>query len=647
MKYFIRFINIYFLLVFSFNTLSAQEKLYTGSARAKRFYYEAVKQFDKLESAETLKLLKKALKADKNFIEAWFMMAQVYKEAGQIETAMDCFKKGLSINADYYPDGYFILAQIEFSKGLYYEAFVNAGTFKNYNDFRRFSENTVQRFIERCEFAISLTDNPVPFEPVNLGDSINSSKNEYWPSLSLDENKLVFTVLDPVDPSKPIDFGNRQEDFYVSIKNSEGQWTKRKNIGPPVNTMDNEGAQSISADGRYLFFTACNRADGFGMCDIYISENINGKWSVPSNIGSPVNSQYSEKHPSISPDGRTLYFASDRPGGKGGLDIYVSKKMANGNWSYPENLGDNINTQGDEQSPFIHPDGKTLYFSSEGHMNLGRGDIFMSKLKDNGEWSHPLNLGYPINTCNNELGLIVNSAGDLAYYASDRLSGNDLDIYQFVLHPEARPDPVSYIKGRIFDSLTYKGLESKFQLIDLSSGGIVIESISEPETGDFLLPLPTGKNYALNVSRSDYLFYSDHFAFEGIYERTKPFLKDIALQGIHPGNKIVLNNIFFEFDKYDLKKESEIELKKILDFLNVNPDIKVRINGHTDNIGSEAYNKTLSEKRSESVVNWLINNGIDETRLSLKGYGPSLPLESNDTEEGRAKNRRTELQIIE
>jgi len=458
---------------------------------------------------------------------------------------------------------------------------------------------------------------------------------------------LIFTVLDPIDPGKPIGFGNRQEDFYVSTRNENGSWGKRRNLGPPVNTMDNEGAQSLSADGRFMFFTACNRPDGKGMCDIYFSKHSGGKWSRPVNSGSAVNTTFSEKHPSVSADGRILYFASDRPGGKGGMDIYVSRKYETGEWSIPVNLGDSINTAGNEQSPFIHPDGKTLYFSSEGHMNLGQGDIFMSVIKNDSSWSTPVNLGYPINTHNNELGLIVNSSGDIAYYASDRHFGNDLDIYKFVLHPEVRPDPVSYMKGRVFDSLTYKGLESNFQLIDLASGELIIKSMSCLEEGNFLVPLPSGKNYALNVSKNGYLFYSDHFSFEGIYERSNPYLKDIPLQPVRPGNKVVLNNIFFEFDKSDLKPESEIELHKILEFLQHNSLLKVQINGHTDNIGTEEYNAALSERRALAVVNWLLNHGIEKSRLQYKGYGLSLPVASNETDEGRALNRRTELQIIE
>ncbi len=643
----IRLLAVFYLVCISFNLVYSQQDLYTKSKKAQKYYQEALTRFDNRQDDAALECLKKAIRADRNFIEAWFMMAQIYKDSQKTDLAIETFRRGLAINPGYYPEGYYLLARIEYANGLYKDAMENAVRFSTYGNFQRISQSDSESFIKKCRFAVDLTENPVPFEPVNLGDSVNSLKNEYWPSLSIDENQLIFTVLDPIDQNKPVAFGNRQEDFYVSTRNEDGTWGKRRNLGLPVNTMDNEGAQSLSADGRFMFFTACNRPDGKGMCDIYFSKHSGGKWSRPVNLGSPVNTPYSEKHPSVSADGRILYFASDRPGGKGGLDIYVSYRSETGVWSTPVNLGDSINTTGNEQSPFIHPDGKTLYFSSEGHMNLGQGDIFMSVMKDDGSWSIPVNLGYPINTHNNELGLIVNSAGDLAYYASDRHSGDDLDIYKFKLIPAVRPDPVSYMKGRVFDSLTYIGLESVFQLVDLSSGELVIESVSDPVEGSFLVPLPWGRNYALNVSKTGYLFYSDHFAFEGIYERSSPYLKDIPLQPVRPGYKIVLNNIFFEFDKSDLKPESEVELNKILTFLCQNPATKVQFNGHTDNIGTEEYNASLSERRALAVVNWLLDKGVDNSRLKYKGYGFFMPVASNETEEGRALNRRTELQIIE
>jgi outer membrane protein OmpA-like peptidoglycan-associated protein/Tol biopolymer transport system component len=636
---------ILFLLLFSLKVIP-QGNYHTTSKSAAKNFEKALKCFDNREDEKALKYLKKAVKSDAEFIEAYMMMSQIYKDRNEFTEAISSYEKALKINPKFNPPGYLVLADVEMSQGLYSDALTHAERFLELGDFKKVSRSDAERFTENCRFALDKFNHPVPFVPVNLGDSVNSDKNEYWPSLSLDESKLIITVLDPADPSQTAQKTSVQEDFYESFRKPDGTWAKRKNVGPPLNTNDNEGAQTISADGRFLFFTGCNRPDGQGKCDIYFSENINGTWSVPVNIGYPVNTAYSEKHPSISADGRRLFFASDRPGGLGGLDIWVSQKQSNGFWSLPVNLGENINTPGNEQSPFIHPDNQSLYFSSEGHLNMGKGDIFISRLDSNNSWLPAVNLGYPINTWNNEVGLIVNAAGDKAYYASDRQKDRGLDIYEFPLYPEARPIPVSYMKGRVYDALTWKGIEATFQLFDLQSGELVMESSSAPEEGDFLVSLPAGRNYALNVSKPGYLFYSDHFSMAGIHKLTDPLLKDVPLSPIRQGETVVLKNVFFAFDSFEVQPESQAELNKIIDFLNVNPSVQIEISGHTDNIGNIQYNQALSEKRARAVVDYLSGKGIQINRLSYKGYGSSVPKTENDTEEGRSINRRTELRIV-
>ncbi len=625
--------------------VQAMAQYHSTSKRAVKYFKEALEQYNHREEQEALQNLHKAVRADARFVEAWMLMAQINKDRGQYDDAVADFEKALNIDPAFYPEGFMVLAQVEYSIGKYKQALVNVDRFLDLEEFGKISRSEAEHFITECNFAIHAVENPVPFDPVNLGDSVNSAKNEYWPSLSVDESTLVFTVLDPKDSSKPIGFGNMQEDFYYSVRRAGDGWSKRKNFGKPLNSPDNEGAQSLSPDGRFLYFTACNRPDGQGMCDLYMSEFKEGKWSVPFNLGRTLNTSYSEKQPSISADGKTLFFASDRPGGKGGLDIWYSKKSITGGWLPPVNAGDSINTTGNEQSPFIHPDGKTLYFSSEGHLNMGKGDIFISRLRDDGSWSEAQNLGYPINTFHDEIGLIVNSAGDRAYFSSDRLKGRGMDIYAFDLYPAARPEMVSYMKGRVYDADTYKGLAARFQLIDLASGKVTIESRSNAGEGDFLVPLPTGHNFALNVSHPGYMFYSEHFAFNGRYEKTSPYLKDVPLKPLKSGQKIILKNVFFEFDSDSLQNESVIELNKVVEFLDANPEIKVEISGHTDSIGSATYNQDLSERRAGSVVKYLQSQGISHDRLTFKGYGATQPIAPNDTEEGRALNRRTELKI--
>jgi outer membrane protein OmpA-like peptidoglycan-associated protein/Tol biopolymer transport system component len=637
---------IVFTILFLFHLQSFSQGNYNSTSKsAIESFEKARKYFDNRDDENAIKLLKKAIKTDAEFIEAYMMIAQIYKDRKEFTEAISYFEKGLEIRPKFNPPGFLVLADVEMGQGMYAGALAHAQRFLELGDFKKVSKSDALKFIENCRFALDKFNSPVPFQPVNLGDSVNSIYNEYWPSLSLDESKLIITVLDPADPSQTAQKTQFQEDFYESFRNADGTWSKRKNVGPPLNTNDNEGAQTISADGRFLFFTACNRFEGEGKCDIYFSENVNGKWSVPANLGYPVNSAYSEKHPSVSPDGRKLFFASDRPGTLGGLDIWMSKKESNGSWSFPENLGENINTTGNEQSPFIHPDNQSLYFCSEGHQNMGKGDIFISRLDSNNSWMPAINLGYPINTWNNELGLIVNAAGEKAYYASDRLANRGLDIYEFPLYIEARPVPVSYMKGRVHNAQTWKGIEAIFQLIDLETGNLVTES-SSSEEGDFLISLPSGRNYALNVSKPGFLFYSENFSLAETHSRTDPFLKDVPLSQIKTGEKVILKNVFYGFDSYEVKPESQSEINKIIEFLNLNPRVQIEISGHTDNIGNSQYNQTLSEKRAKAVVDYIISKGIASNQLSFKGYGSSVPIGTNDTEEGRSINRRTELRIV-
>jgi Tol biopolymer transport system component len=497
---------------------------------------------------------------------------------------------------------------------------------------------------KKCRFALDAIENPVPFSPENLGDSVNSEYNEYWPSLSVDETMLMFTVMLPRDPERGMSISNLHEDFYFSIRTGE-RWGGRLNAGAPLNTLDNEGAHSMTADGRMLFFTACNRPGGKGQCDIYVSRRVGGNWSIPVNLGSPVNSRYSEKHPTISADGQRLLFSSDRPGGKGSYDIWISHWNGEG-WSPPENLGDSVNTAGLEQSPFIHPDQKTLYFSSTGWPGMGQGDLFLTRTTQDHGWSEPKNLGYPINTHNDEIGLTVNARGDRAYFASDRISGRGTDIYTFELPAALRPVVVSYLTGRVYDARTMKGVEAVIQLIDLDSEEAVMEILSVAGEGDFLVSLPTDRDYALNVSADGYLFHSDHFTFTGEYSRTEPYRRDIPLDRIQVGSSIVLNNIFYETDSYELLPESVVELKKVQGFLQKNPSIIVEISGHTDNTGTPDHNQVLSERRADTVVEFLINMGVRPEALSHAGYGEGQPVADNSTESGRAQNRRTELKII-
>lgn len=616
----------------------------SSSKKAVKRFKQARACYELLDNACVEEMLLKAIKADAEFIEAYQMLSQLYYDQGRVEEAISYYARTLEIDPEGNPEGYRLLAGLKLTSGDYQGARVLAENYLAFPPQRVKNREAVELILEKCDFAMEAIKNPVPFQPENLGPEVNSEYSEYWPALTVDEQMLMFTVMLPGEVLTGGDPLSLQEDFFYSI-HKDGVWEARQNAGAPLNSSDNEGAQSMTADGRTLWFTACNRRSGMGMCDLYYSTLENGRWSSPKNAGSPLNSRHSEKHPAISADGRFLYFTSNRPGGSGSYDIWRSERIGE-TWSDPVNLGDSVNTSGLEQSPFIHPDQKSLYFSSTGWPGMGQGDLFLTRLKGASGWSRPENLGYPINTYHDDIGLTLNASGDVAYFASSRGEGTDTDIFSFEMPRELRPVPVSYMKGRVYDSRTMKGLKAVIQLIDLETEEAVMELESYPGEGDYLISLPMDRDYALNVSADAYLFYSDHFTFSGVYSQTKALRRDVPMEQIKVGSMVVLNNIFYASDSYQLKPESRVELNRIYQFLLLNASIGVEISGHTDNTGSPEHNQDLSERRALSVVEYLAGKGIETTRLKAAGYGEMQPLEDNVTEEGRARNRRTELKII-
>jgi flagellar motor protein MotB len=638
-----KMVFIYCLVLCS--AIAGAQELSTKSNRAARFFNAGTREFELLNHMEAIRLFRQAISADKDFFEAYLLTGDVYFELKEYRRAVEYFEAAVSINADLFPMVFFNMGNAWMALGEYEKAekaYLRLSGHQGVSE--RYRLIGLQK-VQSCRFAIEAIKNPVPFDPVDLGPAINSGDDEYWPTITADEQVLIFTRQVKLNPEGRRRPGNLREDFYISYSN-DGRWTDAVNIGPPLNSELNEGAPSLTADGRLIFFTACNRSDGLGSCDIYSAERNGNRWGDPVNLGAPVNTGAWEAQPSVSPDGRTLYFSSNRRGGKGRMDLWYTRKDKDGNWGVPVNLGEVINTEGNEMSPFMHVDNRTLYFSSDGHPGMGGYDLFVTRRDEQGNWSDPENLGYPLNTHYDEIGLIVNARGDKGYFASDRMSGEVRDIYSFILHPDVRPNIVSYMKGTVYDADSRRRLRASFELIDLASGETVIRSFSDPGTGEFLVPITTGRDYALNVSSSGYLFHSEHFSFSVFAHQTDPYLKDVPLSRIREGEKTIMRNIFFGFDSYELKPESLAELKKLTEFLNGNPGISIRINGHTDNTGDPGYNLELSEKRAESVFNYLIKAGIDYSRLTYAGFGETRPVTANDTEEGKAENRRTEFEIV-
>jgi flagellar motor protein MotB len=629
------------LLVGSFVYAQPPERT-SGSKKANDAYDLGARYFSMRNLDAAAEQLRLAIQEDPRFIEAYLVLAEVYEDSGKPVDAIETYKKGLPINPLFYPYGYITLGNLLFGEGMYQQAMDNFQYFMSLNTNNPDQTNKARLGTEKCNFALNALNHPVDFKPVNIGETVNTELDEYWPSLSADEKTLFITRLIPSDdPAKKV-----QEDFFIS-EWKDTAWSIVSNAGRPLNTPDNEGAQTISGDGRTMVFTACNRRDGKGRCDLYASEKEGGQWTIPVNLGSPVNTPYRETQPALSADGRTLYFSSDRPGGKGQHDIWTAHRNDNGLWSVPVNLGDTINTPGIEMSPFIHEDNQTLYFSSNGHLGMGGYDLFVSRKDSNGHWQIPENMGYPINTNRDEIGLIVNARGNKAYYSSDKDKYHGKDIFVFDLPVNGRPLMVTYMKGKVFDAQDHHFLKAEFRLTDLESGKDVYRSLSDSITGEFLVSIPVNRNYMLHVIRTGYLFYSGNFTLKNIFEPDKPFIKDVPLQPLRAGNSIVLNNVFFETDSYTLKKESRLELDKVVHLLMANPQIKIEIGGHTDNTGSTEYNQKLSENRARAVAEYLISSSVKADRITSKGYGMRISLAANDTDEGRAQNRRTEMKVVE
>ncbi|MBK7298263.1 MAG: OmpA family protein [Flavobacteriales bacterium] len=594
----------------------------------------------------------KAAEADAAFVEPRLMLAEIAEQKGNDAEAINRYREVMGISKGVFPVAQLHLADLEFRGGQYEAAE------KNYRAYLAAEDDPQRKArarmgIDNCAFASVAITNPVHFEPKNLGPSINSADPEYYPCITADDNTFIYTrsVKDPAI----IPWG-MQEDFMVSHRGQDASWQPSNPI-PTVNTRQyNEGAGTLTPDGRFIVFTKCATEDGsyggdlrgLGSCDLFISRRIGDRWTPPENLGPPVNSRNWETQPSMGSDGRTLYFIRGTQARDGikTMDIYTTVLQDNGTWSNPEPLGPTVNTPYQEESVQIHPDGNTLYFSSNGHPGFGGLDIYVSRRQEDGSLGQALNLGYPINTGDDENSLLVSASGEVAYFASDRPGGlGDLDLYGFELYPEARPLAVSFIRGKVTDKLTGKPVEADVELYDVNTGKLATGAYSHPQTGEFLVCIPTGREYALNASSEGYLFFSQNYnVVKG--PASEPYTLNVPLSPITAGSVIELRNVFFNTASYDLLPASNTELSKLAKLMEANPTLRIELGGHTDDVGADAANLKLSDQRAQAVRDNLIAAGIDATRITAKGYGETKPVSTNDTDEGRALNRRTEVTVL-
>ncbi|MDG1476036.1 MAG: OmpA family protein, partial [Vicingaceae bacterium] len=544
----------------------------------------------------------------------------------------------------------------------------------------------INKRIKECETAISLTANPERVFIDNFGKPVNGKYPEYGAIISADESVMMFTSrrntstgAEKQDPG----LNDYYEDIYVTRKEN-GNWTAPENMGSQINTDIHDATTAVSPDGQRMIIYRDTKGDG----NLYECVLTGSTWSKPEKMNKNINTKYHESSASYSSDGKTLYFVSNKPDGFGAHDIYITYwDEENNEWGEAQNVGATINTEHDEEAVFFHPDGKTLYFSSRGHQTMGNYDVFKCSLKDDGTWGKPENMGYPINTVDDDVFFVINGSGRRGYYSSFRDDGHgEKDIYQITfLGPEkpfqlnsednllasvtqplkekvvekqvsALSKRITILKGVITNCKTLEPVHASLELIDIDENKTLATFESNETTGKYLISLPSGKNYGLIVRKDEYLFHSENFNISdsAAYEEVE---KDICLKKIEVGSVIVLKNIFYDYNKASLRDASKNELDRLIKLLNENPTIKIELSAHTDSRGSNAYNQKLSQRRAQSCVDYLIKGGIATERLVSKGYGETVLIKTDaeiakltfeeEKEAAHQENRRTEFKITE
>ena len=529
------------------------------SKKAEKAYGAAEEAFLKRDYQKAHQQALKAILEDPDYAEAWLLEGEIGMETQDYDMARLGYEKALASDSMAFPPAAITLARLYDRQGSYNREIPLLRWYLSKGFPQATNNATVAEMLDLATFRDFALSHPVDFNPESIGATVNTSNDEYVNMLSFDGTQLLFT--------RKISMSNGlQKETLLVVQRKDGQWAEPQNLAFADFPDDvDPGAAFISADGRKLYLTGCGWSRD-SSCDLYVAEWNNGQWTMPQRLSEGINTRSWESQPCVSSDGRELYFVSRR---NGNADIYCARRNADGTWGEPQNLGEPINSKGTEMAPFLHPDGHTLYFSSDKHIGMGGFDLFVSRRGDDGQWQQPVNLGFPINTSGDEINFFVAADGRTAFLSSQREGGNGgYDIYTFELPEEIRSDSANYL--------------STVDVVELATG-----------------------------------------------------------------DALVLQNIQFEYNSAALTDDSQAGIQMITDFLKRNPDLKVELAGHTDDVGSASYNLKLSTERAQSVMQALVANGITESRLTAKGYGATKPILPNNSDEHRAVNRRTEMIIID
>lgn len=615
------------------------------TAKANALVQEGMMADSRMDYETSLKLFTKATKTDPTYSQGWFQLGKACNKSGtKREVQFESFLKVVELdsNSKLGLGAYSYLSALYTQSGVFDTAYYFFEKYLSHPLLKPQDKTQAMEKKANMEFAANTYLHPINIEPWPLNEKINSPDAlQYFPILSGDGELMLFTRRMK---------GGQNEDLYIS--RHLGDWHEPKKLPATINSEESEGTATMSADGNMIVCSYCgDRRESFGNCDLYYSKKEGNEWQGLKNLGSVINSKAYESQPSLSADGRTLFFTSDREGGQGGLDIYFSKLDESGNWSTPQNMGSKINTPKNEGSPFIHTSGMSFFFSSQGHLGMGGYDLYLSEW-ENGSWQEPRNLGYPINDQNNQLSLYVTGDGKQGFFSKEEFSdaaimANQSRIFSFKVPVELKLGHRSnYVKGKVFDNQKKRPIGASLKLVNLETGETVGFVYSNSLRGDYLMMLPEGADYAFYAETPGYLFksiafdYSEKVNFE-------PLELDIYLEPIVKGVTVLLNNIYFETGKATLMSKSKIELDKLHKLMLQNPSLKIELGGHTDNTGGESINLSLSQKRVDAVKNHLVKKGVSETRMVGKGYGETKPIASNVTPEGRKENRRVEFTVLD
>lgn len=622
--------------------------LYSQTA-SKDLYREAMKSLNVESYSTAIEKFQEAIKLDTKFQDAWYFLGKTYAHEDMHKEAIFAFRSLEQLNADYNPSIYYEVVRAAIATNqlkmaaAYSQRYIDrSGNGPKSAKSEHLGKNRLAYATESQELRKQPNSTPEPI-PV---DAVNSISGDYMPNVNPTGTRLYFTSVrqggfDYKDSKSAVnDFG---EDIYYS-KLTDNHWSNPELLPKPINSEANDFGSAFTGDGQTMVYVRCDENKGVGSCDLYITQLIGTEWSEPQNMGNVVNSEDWESQPTINSDGNRIIFTSTRDGGYGGSDLYMTEKNHLGLWGTPQNLGSTINTPLSDNSPFLAADGKTLYYSTIGHPGFGGADIFYAVFEE-GKWSKPINLGKPINSTGDDTNFSISASG-LAYFASSRLDEGNFDLFQVELPDFLKPKPTIVVQGIVSNAVSEQPLGALVLIEDINSGELIATNKSNEATGEYLVVLPAGRDYSVSASSQGFFFYSQSFNLPKDTTYAE-IVNDIALEPIEKGTKVVINNVFFELGKAELKPISYVELSKGVDLMQKNSSMVIEVGGHTDNLGSDEANMSLSARRAQSVVDYMVLAGIDKSRLIAKGYGETVPIEDNSTKEGRAKNRRTEFVIVE